>query len=152
MPIGYTRLYAQKLDESAPLHVIEAGGGELVQAGQVLVAPAGRHLSFVRRADGAVLAHLDARPFDTQHRPSVDVLFQSAAEVFGERVLGVVMSGMGADGKQGAAWIKSQGGRVFTEAEETCVVYGMPRSVVEAGLSDRSIALDYMAQAIMEVV
>ncbi len=152
MPIGYTRLYAQKLDETAPLRVSEARAGEPVQAGKVLIAPAGRHLSFVRRADGVVVAHLDARPFDTQHRPAVDVLFQSAAEVFGERVLGVVMSGMGSDGKQGAAWIKSQGGRVFTEAEETCVVYGMPRSVVEAGLSDRSIALDHMAQAIMEVV
>ncbi|MCP4515501.1 MAG: chemotaxis protein CheB, partial [Delftia sp.] len=152
MPIGYTRLYAQKLDETAPLRVSEARAGELVQAGKVLIAPAGRHLSFVRRADGVVVSHLDARPFDTQHRPAVDVLFQSAAEVFGERVLGVVMSGMGSDGKQGAAWIKSQGGRVFTEAEETCVVYGMPRSVVEAGLSDRSIALDHMAQAIMEVV
>jgi len=118
----------------------------------VLVAPAGRHLSFVRQEDGAVAAHLDARPFDLPHRPSVDVLFQSAAEVFGDRVLGVVMTGMGSDGKHGAAWIKSQGGRVFTEAEETCVVYGMPRSVVEANLSDKSVPLDDMAQAILEVV
>ncbi len=152
MPIGYTELYAKKLDEVAPLRVIEARAGDTVQAGRALVAPSGRHLSFVRQTDGAVVVHLDARPFDTRHKPSADVMFQSAAEVFGERVLGVVMSGMGSDGKQGAAWIKSQGGTIFTEAEETCVVYGMPRSVLEAGLSDKSVALDELAQAITEVV
>jgi len=152
MPVGYTELYARRLDEIAPLQVREPREGDPVRPGVVLVAPAGRHLSFVRQEDGAVAAHLDARPFDLPHRPSVDVLFQSAAEVFGDRVLGVVMTGMGSDGKHGAAWIKSQGGRVFTEAEETCVVYGMPRSVVEAGLSDKSVPLDDMARAILEVV
>jgi two-component system chemotaxis response regulator CheB len=75
----------------------------------------------------------------------------SAAEVYRDRVLGVVMTGMGSDGKQGAAWIKSQGGTIFAEAEETCVVYGMPGSVVAAGLSDRIVPLDRMAQAIQEV-
>jgi two-component system chemotaxis response regulator CheB len=80
------------------------------------------------------------------------VLFKSAAEVYGNRVLGVVMTGMGSDGTEGAAWIKSQGGLVFTEAESSCVVYGMPSVVMEAGLSDKSIALDGMARAIMEVV
>jgi len=79
-------------------------------------------------------------------------MFQSAAEVFRDRVLGVVMTGMGSDGKQGAAWIKSQGGLVYTESEETCVIYGMPASVVDAGLSDRSLPLGSLAQAIREVV
>jgi len=115
----------------------------------VLIAPAGRHLTFRRRHDGLVFAHLDLRPFDTLHKPSVDVLFRSAAEVYKSRVLGVVMTGMGSDGKEGAAWIKSQGGTVFTEAEETCIVYGMPRSVVEAGLSDKSIPLDRMVEEII---
>src|SRR5262249_47082439 len=105
-----------------------------------------------RRPDGVVVAHLDAHPFDTLHRPSVDVLFQSAAEVYQERVLGAIMTGMGADGQQGAAWIKARGGRVWTESEETCVVYGMPRAVVEAGLSDRSVPLTRMARAFQEVV
>ena len=71
---------------------------------------------------------------------------------FGERVLAVVLTGMGADGTEGASWVKAQGGRVFTEAEETSVVYGMPRSVVEAGLSDALIPLPEMAQAIIEAV
>ena len=152
MPVGYTEMYAKKLDELSPLDVREAREGDVLRAGLALLAPAGRHLTFRRRADGDVAAHLDSRPFELPHRPSVDVLFQSAAEVYRERVLGVVMTGMGSDGKQGAAWIKAQGGLIYTESEETCVVYGMPSSVVEAGLSDRSVPLGQMAQAIREAV
>lgn len=152
MPIGYTDMYAKTLDAISALAVAEAGEGEPVRPGRVFIAPAGRHLKFQRNSEGTVLTRLDAQPFDTAHRPAVDVLFESAAKTYGDRVLGVVMTGMGADGKQGAAWIKSQGGAVFTEAEESCVVYGMPRSVVEAGLSDRIISLDRMAQAIMETI
>jgi two-component system, chemotaxis family, protein-glutamate methylesterase/glutaminase len=152
MPVGYTEMYARKLNETSPLTVVEARQGDAVEPGVVLLAPAGRHLSFRRSENGKVVVHLDARPFDTPHRPSVDVLFQSAAEIFRDRTLGVVMTGMGSDGKQGAAWIKAQGGLIFTEAEESCVVYGMPCSVVEAGLSDRSIPLGSMAQSILEVI
>jgi two-component system chemotaxis response regulator CheB len=152
MPVGYTELYAQKLNELSPLNVSEARAEEVVEPGKVLLAPAGRHLTLRRQENGTIITHLSARPFDTQHRPSVDVLFQSAAEIYGSRTLGVVMTGMGSDGRQGAAWIKSQGGLIFTEAEESCVVYGMPLSVVEAGLSDRQVTLEKMAQAILEVI
>ena len=152
MPVGYTEMYARRLNEQSNLEVIEAYEGAIVKPGVALLAAAGRHLSFRRQPDGTVVAHLDARPIDTLHRPAVDVLFQSAAEVYSDRVLGIVMTGMGSDGKQGAAWIKSHGGKIITEAEETCVVYGMPRSVVEAGLSDRSVPLTLMAQAILEEI
>jgi two-component system chemotaxis response regulator CheB len=152
MPLGYTEMYSQKLDEISQLKVSEAREGDIIKAGVAMLAPAGRHLTLRRQANGTVVAHLDARPFDTPHRPSVDVLFQSAAEIFSNRTLGVVMTGMGSDGKQGTAWIKSQGGLVFTEAEESCIVYGMPGSVVDAGLSDKSITLEQMAQSILEVV
>lgn len=152
MPVGYTELYAQRLNELSRLKVVEAREGEAMAPGKALLAPAGRHLTLRREADGTVVAHLDARPFDTLHRPSVDVLFKSAAEVYGPRLLGIVMTGMGMDGKEGAAWIKARGGLIFTEAEETCVVYGMPRAVKEAGLSDRTVPLYSMAQAIMETV
>lgn len=152
MPVGYTEMFAAKLNELARLRVIEAHEGDRMEPGVVLLAQAGRHLSLTRGENGQVIAHLDARPFDTPHRPSVDVLFRSAAEIYRSRLLGVVMTGMGNDGLQGAAWIKAQGGIVFTEAEESCVVYGMPRSVAEAGLSDRAVPLERMAQAIMEVV
>ncbi len=151
MPIGYTEMYAQKLDLLSALKVVEAKGGEEAVAGMVFLAPAGRHLLFRRGADGVVRTRLDIRPVDTPHRPAVDVLFRSAADAYGAGVLAVVMTGMGADGREGAAWIKAQGGRVVTEAEETCVVYGMPRSVVEAGLSDATVPLEGMTRAIMEL-
>jgi two-component system chemotaxis response regulator CheB len=152
MPVGYTELYARKLDELSSLNVIEAEDGIELRSGSVFLAPAGRHLTLRRNHEGMVVTHLDVRPLDAPHRPSVDVLFQSAADVYAGRVLGIVMTGMGSDGREGAAWIKARGGTILTEAEDTCVVYGMPRSVVEAGLSDRAVGLDQMAQAILEHV
>jgi two-component system, chemotaxis family, protein-glutamate methylesterase/glutaminase len=152
MPVGYTEMYASKLNEQANVEVREAAEGDELKPGHAFLAPAGRHLSLKREDSGRVVVHLDSRPFNTLHKPSVDVLFQSAAEVYGNRVLGVVMTGMGSDGKQGAAWIKAQGGLIFTEAESSCGVYGMPCVVMEAGLSDRSVPLDEMARAISEVV
>jgi two-component system, chemotaxis family, protein-glutamate methylesterase/glutaminase len=152
MPVGYTEMYARRLNEVSSLHVAEARHGDLVQPGTVLLAPAGRHLTFAREAAGTVRARLDLRPLDTPHRPSVDVLFRSAAAVYGARTLGVVMTGMGDDGLLGAAHIKSDGGRVVTEAESSCIVYGMPRVVAEAALSDHSAALGDMADAIMEML
>ena len=152
MPIGYTEAYAKRLDEASALTVVEARDGQSLRPGLVLVAPAGRHLTLHRNGEGGTSVRLDVRPLDTPHRPSVDVLFESAADVYGDRVLGVVMTGMGADGRDGAAWIKARGGAVLTEAEETCVVYGMPRSVVEAGLSDEAVPLHRITAAIMHRV
>jgi two-component system chemotaxis response regulator CheB len=151
MPPGYTELYAAKLDQITPLAVKEAAEGDALVPGQVLLAPAGRHLTF-RRTGGNVVCHLDVRPLDTLHRPAVDVMFQSAAEIFGARTLGLVMTGMGSDGREGAAWIKGAGGTIWTEAESSCVVYGMPRAVAEAGLSDASYPLGQLAEAILEFV
>jgi two-component system chemotaxis response regulator CheB len=152
MPVGYTEMFADKLNTLSKLRVMEAKEGDAFRAGTVLIAPGGRHLTFRRTMDGSVVVHLDLRPAETPHRPSVDVLFESAAEIFGARTLGVVMTGMGSDGLAGSSCIKAQGGRIYTESEETCVVYGMPASVVDAGFSDRSVRLDSMVDAIMEVV
>ncbi len=152
MPIGYTELFARSLNDVSALEVREAIEGDVLRGGLVLLAPAGYHLSLVRKSTGEIVAHLDLQPMDTPHRPAVDVLFKSAAEVFGGKTLAVVMTGMGSDGTQGAAWIKAQGGQVFAESEETCVVYGMPRSVIEAGLGDKSVPLGKMAAAIMEAL
>jgi two-component system chemotaxis response regulator CheB len=152
MPVGYTEMYARRLDEISPLKVVEAAEGDVVRPGTAYLAPAGRHLGFVRHGDGSVRAHLDVHPLDTPHRPAVDVLFRSAAEAYGGRVLGVVMTGMGQDGLLGAAHVKAQGGRIITEAESSCVVYGMPRAVDEASLSDRSVPLERMAASILEMV
>lgn len=149
MPVGYTAAYAGKLDEVSAIHVVEAQGQEEVQPGHGYLAPAGRHLKFRRGSDGIIRTQLEIRPLDTPHRPSVDVLFQSAAETYGERVLGVVLTGMGHDGRDGSAWIKAKGGAVLAQSEADCIVYGMPRAVVDAGLADATVPLDDMAQAIV---
>jgi two-component system chemotaxis response regulator CheB len=152
MPVGYTAMYAQRLNEISSLQVVEARDGDALRPGVVWLAPAGQHLTFVRGADDVVRAHLDLRPTDTPHRPAVDVLFQSAAAIFGPRVLGVIMTGMGNDGLLGAAHVKAQGGRIATEAESSCVVYGMPRTVDEAALSDRSATLEEMPDTLQELL
>jgi len=150
MPVGFTALYAAKLDEICSLDVREAVEGDELRPGLALLAPAGRHLKLDRSASGRIISRLTMQPIALLHRPSVDVLFQSAAEIYGQGVLGVVMTGMGSDGREGAAWIKAKGGTIITEAQESCVIYGMPRSVVEAGLSDAAISLPHLAEAITE--
>jgi two-component system chemotaxis response regulator CheB len=148
MPVGYTGPFAEKLAEICPLVVKEATEGCPVIPGQALLAPAGQHLSFQRGPGDSVKVRLSHRPIGKPHKPSVDVLFQSAAEIYGSRVLGVVLTGMGNDGTEGAAWIKSQGGMILTESEASCMIYGMPRCVVEAGLSDGEVDLGTMVAEI----
>ncbi len=148
IPVGYTAMFAEKLSEVSQLPVKEAFEGCPVQAGEALLAPAGQHLTFRRNSSGDIVIHLSLQPADKPHRPSVDVLFKSAAETYKNRVMGVVLTGMGNDGTEGAAWIKGAGGIVLTEAEESCIIYGMPRSVVESGLSDDAVPLVSMAKEI----
>jgi two-component system, chemotaxis family, protein-glutamate methylesterase/glutaminase len=152
MPIGYTEMYARRLNAIAAITVVEAPDDEELRPGTAYLAPAGRHLTFRRAPGGAVRTHLDLRPLDSQHRPSVDVMFESSAGVYGAGVLGLVMTGMGDDGLAGSAHIKAQGGRVLTEDESSCIVYGMPRAVAEAGLSDRAVPLDQMLPTIMDLL
>ena len=149
MPLGYTSMFAERLNALSDLRVEEAQQGTVLKAGTALIAPGGRHLTFERAASGNVVTRLGIRPVDKPHRPSVDVMFQSAAEVFGSRTMAVVMTGMGDDGRIGATCIKGAGGVVLTEAKESCVVYGMPREVAEAGLSDGAYPLGGLAEAII---
>ncbi len=135
------------LARSGPLPVAHAREGDRLEPGHILVAPPDRHLVVLKDT-----VTLSQGPRENGHRPAVDVLFRSAADVFGSRVLGVVMTGMGNDGLLGAAHVKAHGGRIVTESESSCVVYGMPRAVDEAALSDRSAPLDGMADAIAELV
>ncbi|GAB4254651.1 protein-glutamate methylesterase/protein-glutamine glutaminase [Deferrisoma sp.] len=151
MPVGFTGLFAEHLDAVCPLAVVEATDGTPVEPGTILIAPAGIHLKFRREGD-RVAARLDPQPAQGLHRPSVNELFRSAAEVFGEGVLGVVLTGMGDDGTEGARVVKERGGRILAEAEASCVVYGMPRSVAEAGLVDRVAPLEAMADLILEEI
>jgi two-component system chemotaxis response regulator CheB len=150
MPVGYTALFAAKLAELSKLKVREAQEGDWLEPGVAWIAQAGFHMVVKRGAGGRNQIRLTREPVDKPHRPSVDVLFRSLAEIYRARTLAIVMTGMGDDGKEGAAWIKAQGGKVITEAEDSCVIYGMPRCVVEAGLSDLAVPLPLMAETILK--
>ncbi len=149
MPVGYTEAFAARLDDSSAIRVREASQGELLEQGTVLLAKAGEHLR-VRLVSGALVAVLDSSPEESLHRPAVDVLFESAAHELGSGVLGVVLTGMGNDGLEGARAIHRAGGRLLAEAESTCVVYGMPRAVAEDGLGADVVPLELMPTAILE--
>lgn len=152
MPEGFTGPFAKRLNELSSLEVLEAEEGLEMRPGRAILAKAGYHLKLIRDANGRIISHLDLLPGDSLHRPSVDVLFKSAVETYGSHTLGVILTGMGNDGTHGSAWIKAEGGMVITESETTCIVYGMPRSVEEAGLSDKISPLEELPKAILEII
>lgn len=137
MPVGFTGAFADRLNHSSPLEVKEAREGDVFHPGRALIAPAGRHLRFLQGLKG-ITAGLSEEPSELAHVPSVDVLFASAAEAFGPAVIAVILTGMGADGREGARALAARGAFVVAESEQSCAVYGMPRSVVEAGLANAS--------------
>jgi len=148
IPVGYTADLAKRLDQRSALDVVEAKNNLVLRPGLAVLARAGMHLRLQRRPEG-LEARLDAMPVSSLYRPSVDVLFHSAVEAAGAGVVGVLLTGMGDDGCSGAQAICAAGGTVLTEAESSCVVYGMPRSAVEAGASTASCPLEGMAEEIV---
>jgi len=151
MPPGFTRSLAERLALRSALPVREAEDGEPVNPGQVLIAPAGLHMKLRRRGD-KVKVWLDEEPKNALHRPSADVLMTSAAKVYGARALGVILTGMGSDGVAGLRAIREAGGPALAESEETCVIYGMPKAAVEAGVVDKSVPLHRIADEILHAV
>ncbi len=151
MPPLFTKSLAERLDSISRLEVCEAQDGMELASGKVFIAPGGLHLKF-NRDNGRVLLVTTKSPTDSLHRPSVDVMFTSAYEVFGGRILAVVMTGMGKDGLEGAKLIKSAGGKILAQSEDTCVVYGMPKAIVDAKIADGVVPLEEMASVISSTV
>lgn len=145
MPATFTQPLAARLDRISAVRVKEAQEGDEILPGQVLLAPGHSHL--VLRERGHV--GLDQEPSNVPHRPAVDVLMASAAKVYGGSAMGVIMTGMGQDGKEGMTQLKAKGGTIIAQDERTCVVYGMPRAVVEAGLADAVCPLEEIAATII---
>lgn len=148
MPAGFTRSLAARLDNICSLQVSEAVAGELVAPGRVLVAPGGQHL--VIAPDGRVQLNQDAPLHGV--RPAVDVTLLSVAELWRERAVGVILTGMGSDGKRGMLALAAAGGRTIAESQETCVVYGMPRAVAQAGAAEQILPLHRIADALARLV
>jgi two-component system chemotaxis response regulator CheB len=148
IPAGYTGPLAQRLNAECAIEVLEAENGLEMRPGRAILAQAGTHLRLVT-SGSSITAQLSLEPSNAVHRPSVNVLFESAARSLGKRVLGVVLTGMGDDGLAGSRAITEAGGQVLTETEASCVVYGMPRVVKEAGLSTDELPLERMPAGIM---
>ncbi|HEX4453381.1 MAG TPA: chemotaxis-specific protein-glutamate methyltransferase CheB [Kofleriaceae bacterium] len=144
IPAGYTEALARRLDQVSPLHVVEAAQDLELAPGTVALARAGFHLRVAQSRSGVLRCVIATAP-SRQFVPSVDELFESGAELLGPRVLGVILTGMGDDGLAGARAIHARGGSLITESMSTCVVYGMPRVVDEAGLGATSLPLDRIA-------
>jgi two-component system, chemotaxis family, protein-glutamate methylesterase/glutaminase len=148
MPAGFTRSLAERLDTASRLKVKEAEPGDTLEVGRVLMAPGGFHTVF----DNQGVVTLNQNPPVHGVRPAIDVTLVSLAQLFGSRVVGVILTGMGNDGTNGAGLVHGVGGWVIAEAEETCVVWGMPRSVTEAGFVNQVVPLQDVAQAIIKAV
>lgn len=149
MPVGFTRTFAERLNRFSGFDIREAQDGDPVRPGEVLVAPGGYNLEF-RRAGGEAVARLVKPSSEDRYVPSVDAMFRSCAEVFGSRILGVVLTGMGNDGSQGVRAIKTAGGLVLAESKESAVVFGMPREAIATGVVDKVVTVNNMAQEILE--
>lgn len=148
MPENFTRAFAERLDKQSRLTVQEAQTGDRLKPGLALLAPGGKQLIF--DSSGSRSIQIIAGDDRVNYKPCVDISFASAAKTFGEGVLGVVLTGMGSDGKEGARLIKSHGGSIWTQDEQSCVIYGMPQAVVREGLSDRSFPLGELSSLLVK--
>ncbi|MDR1648067.1 MAG: chemotaxis response regulator protein-glutamate methylesterase [Zoogloeaceae bacterium] len=151
MPETFTPSFAAHLNSLSRPQVLEARGGEIVRPGTVYIAPGHSHL-IVRREGGELVTELTHTPPINYSRPSVDVLFESAAEQAGNRAVGVILTGMGRDGAQGMLKMRKAGARTFGQDEASCVVYGMPREAFLAGAVEEVVSLDQMAERVLSVV
>jgi two-component system chemotaxis response regulator CheB len=148
MPERFTRAFAERLDSLCTVRVKEAEDGDRVLAGHVLIAPGNRHLRLMR--DGALVrvAISDEAPIN-RHRPSVDVLFQSAADALGPNAIGIIMTGMGSDGARGLLAMRRAGAHTIAQDPESCVVFGMPREAIALGAAEEVVPLEQMAQTVL---
>jgi two-component system chemotaxis response regulator CheB len=148
MPEGFTRAFAGRLDSLAAITIKEAAHGDVVVRSQALIAPGNRHM-LLRRSGARYHVEVLEGPLVSRHRPSVDVLFRSAAESAGPNAVGVILTGMGDDGAQGLLEMRQAGATTIGQDEPTCVVYGMPGEAKKRGAVEHELPLGELARALM---
>ena len=149
MPEKFTAMYAQRLNGICAMEVREARDGDRLERGLALIAPGGLHMQ-LRKSVGQYFVHVMDGPPVNRHKPSVDVLFKSAAEVAGRDALGIIMTGMGDDGARGMKTMHDIGARTIAQNEETCVVFGMPKEAIKLQAVDDILPLEHIARAILQ--
>jgi two-component system, chemotaxis family, protein-glutamate methylesterase/glutaminase len=150
MPPLFTRLLAERLNATCQLRVEEASQGQAVEAGKILIAPGDFHMN-VASSVGRVWVCLDQSPRQNSCRPAVDVLFASAAELYGGAVLAVILTGMGQDGLHGVEVLRTRGARILVQDQASSVVWGMPGAVANAGLADRVLPLGEIVPEVLRI-
>jgi two-component system chemotaxis response regulator CheB len=148
MPEKFTAAFARRLDSLCAMSIREAAAGDVVLPGTVLIAPGNHHMLLERAGRHYRVAIKDGPPV-SRHRPSVDVLFRSAAQAAGPNALGVLLTGMGDDGARGLLEMKTAGARTIAQNEESCVVFGMPKEAIQRGAADKILPLDRIAPEII---
>lgn len=148
MPPGFTRMYAQRLDNDTALHVSEARGSEVLVPGMVLIAPGDKHLRVIKR-DGAYVAQVEAGERVSGHCPSVDVLFSSVALAAGADAVGIILTGMGRDGARGLKSMHERGAFTIGQDEASCIVYGMPKVAFEEGGVEQQAPLNEIPRILL---
>jgi len=152
MPKYFTKVFAEQLDAVATIPIREAQNGEVLEPGVGFVVPGDQHVRVIRHNDGSAVLALSKEPLHYPYRPSIDQAMISAAEQFGSLTVGVVLTGMGEDGKLGCQAIKERGGTILAQDEATSLIYGMPRAVVEACLADTVVSDVDISTALMQAV
>ncbi|MEW6585900.1 MAG: chemotaxis response regulator protein-glutamate methylesterase [Nitrospirota bacterium] len=151
MPKGFTASFAERLNGISKIHVKEAEEGDALESGRALVCPGGFHMEFKKKAKRVVAALREPKSTD-KYAPSIDVMMSSLADVYGPKTLGVVLTGMGNDGKAGMVEIRKQGGYTIVESEESAVVFGMPSEVIKAGAAERILPISDIPAEMMRLV
>ncbi|WP_281556588.1 chemotaxis response regulator protein-glutamate methylesterase [Thalassomonas sp. RHCl1] len=150
MPAAFTQAFANRLNSLCKIEVKEASDGDVLKPGHAYLAPGGRQMLLDGKESNARLKIVDELAAKVAYKPSVDISFGSAAKVFQGNVLGVILTGMGSDGREGSRMLKGKGATIWAQDEETSVVYGMPQVVTAAGISELSLPLDNFAESILK--
>ena len=152
LPRAFTGAVAERLNGLCNLGVKEAEHGEKVRPGQILLSPGGSQTKIRRKGLMDFYVHIDDEPKSALYKPCVDVCMTSVAECYPGRSMGVILTGMGHDGREGMRLIKEKGGKTLAQNEETCTVYGMPKAVIDAGLADKIAPLELIAAEIVNMI
>ncbi|MGY6038774.1 protein-glutamate methylesterase/protein-glutamine glutaminase [Aeromonas sp. AE23HZ002T15] len=148
MPATFTAAFAARLNGLCQIGVKEAEDGDVLKPGHAYLAPGGKQMLLEGRGPGSRIRILEGND-KVNYKPCVDITFASAAKIYGDKVLAIVLTGMGADGRDGARLLKEQGATIWAQDEASCVVYGMPQAVAKAGIASESLPLDRVAQRIL---
>jgi two-component system chemotaxis response regulator CheB len=148
MPATFTAAFASRLNTLCKIEVREAQDGDVLKPGVAYLAPGGKQMMVDGRAGSARLRIIDGGD-RMNYKPCVDVTFGSAAKIYGDKVLSMILTGMGADGREGSRMLKTAGSTIWAQDEDSCVVYGMPQAVAKAGISTEDLPLDRIAERIL---